>query len=712
MLLRSKWINFIFITAVLLFAGHLAKAADLSFTLTKAPSNLWENEQFQNFIRTVQNALPDSIKQILRDTEVEIEFVNSSENPLGIYQLDQTCDNLQYNNKKDDVGEDKASQEEKKPRIFGGKLITRPFAKPKIQLNLLFWIEILQGPDHSHIYKCGHRTGYRAAMATLIHEIGHLYDEKQNLSRDRRFLHLMTFSPKLFGFLQKNDHSSRSTDIYELTRPAEAFAINLEYFIMDPEFKCRRPTLYQFYKENLNVEPYKTKTCTINRSVVVNGRNLYSVSLDENRLYRVDYLLAGTGAAFESRFGHSMIRLVFCEPGKPKTSDCLNDVAYHVVVSFRARVNESRKSDLGQKEKTLWDEVQYALKGLGIYGRFPSEMFLLSMRSVIAEYNNFDFRDLISSPLNLTELEKKDLLNRILEINWGYSGSYQFFTNNCRSETEDLIKAIIRSKNIENVSAITPVGLREELYNNGFAFNNKDFKEITHRSIHYYTKSALEDIKTLFTEHGFPEDPAGISEFLKDANPERRSTLETYVNEYSPEQRNQFINALKIHFDKRAFDSLSGKKFKRLALNLSSLEYAAQVFQDAKMDLYFNSFYSYFLEGSVEKFSEHLSTKEIEALKSDIGEFKKLQSKQNKNRPELTSGYGIPWSSDWKIDRAWFGPEVKFNRIKNVDVLEDETYQPTNPLEDQAFQLLKKIFKDEFKIKNAIKNNVNLLTRF
>ncbi|HWU44490.1 MAG TPA: hypothetical protein VN132_13660, partial [Bdellovibrio sp.] len=37
----------------------------------------------------------------------------------------------------------------------------------------------------------------------------------------------------------------RSPDPYEMRSPREMFAVNMEYFLTDPEYKCRRPSLYR-----------------------------------------------------------------------------------------------------------------------------------------------------------------------------------------------------------------------------------------------------------------------------------------------------------------------------------------------------------------------------------------------------------------------------------------------------------------------------------
>ncbi len=689
----------LFLVLIAPFTVSFANAADIPLALVRSNSNIWENQQYQNFIQAVQNALPEKFKQVLQNKKIELEFVDFSENSLEISQIDETC--ARPHTKDESTGEKSTSER----KLTIGEARTFPFTNPKIHLNSLLWIEILKGPQQSYIYNCGHRTGYRLAMATLIHELGHLYDSEQNASKDRRFLHLMTFSLDLVGISQKNNHAYRSADLYELTNPKEAFAVNLEYFIMDSEFKCRRPTMYQYYREKFDFEPYKTKFCSIDRKVMVTGFE-NAVSLDENRLYRIDYLLADKGTAFESKFGHSMLRLVFCAPGKPKSKDCLTDVFHHVVVSFRGNPTENRKGEFNEKEKTIWDEIKYILKGIGVYSRFPSEMFLLSMPLVITEYNHFDFRDLVSTPLNLTDLEKRDMLHRIIEIKWGYSGSYKFFTNNCRTETEDLIKAIVRSENIENISAVTPVGLREELYDNGFALNNAKNKELTHRSIHYYTKQSLAEIQTFFEDYGYPQDPAGIAKFLKKSDPESRVTLETYANAYSPDQRRLFILSLKNHFDENKFKYLFSKKFERLLNDIISIELAALSYQRVKNFLYTNSFFSHLFEKDVNAFSSYLKPEQFESFSTEIEKLKRIFLLRQQNQAELVSGYGIPQSKDWTMKNALLIPEQAKLNVSTNPLAKDN---PSSTFETQVQSLLEEVISDQVVNLETDLQNLHLL---
>ena len=100
----------------------------------------------------------------------------------------------------------------------------------------------------------------RAALSAVIHELAHFYDRtpQGRLSRDPRLLDLAGWqvSPMRLGLrTSHNAFSDRSPDRYELTSPAEFVAVNLEYFLLDPAYACRRPALYRYFAAHFGSAP-------------------------------------------------------------------------------------------------------------------------------------------------------------------------------------------------------------------------------------------------------------------------------------------------------------------------------------------------------------------------------------------------------------------------------------------------------------------------
>ena len=343
-----------------------------------------------------------------------------------------------------------------------------------IQLNPRFIAEIAPGDDQSTQYPCGHRTYYRLAQATLLHELMHVYDfsgplEGDRISDDTEFQSMAGWYKRgiLFPELEGSNHQTfrfpkyaRTPDPYEFQSPTESVAVHFEYFTMDPDYACRKPVLYQYFKDKLNYEPYpgRSATCQNFYQVAIQSSSpgartaIEYFNLDPSRLYAVHYFLADNGKAMMSRWGHSMFRLVFCgtmlDPvtkkriPRPLGPDCMRDVGNHLIISYRAHITEPQIS---------------SIKGLN--GEYPSQMFVLTLADVVKEYTVGELRDILSYPLVLTDKQKRKFLDQVMDQYWGYQGKYYFINNNCAVESMNLMKAVSGHTQFMDENIFTPKGL-------------------------------------------------------------------------------------------------------------------------------------------------------------------------------------------------------------------------------------------------------------
>src|SRR5690606_7835132 len=115
-------------------------------------------------------------------------------------------------------------------------------------------------------------------------------------------------------------------------------------------------------------------------------------------------------------------RLVVCAPGKPTGPDCRLDLDHHLVLSFRAFVDDLRISG--------WR---------GLSGSYPSRLFALPLGQVVDEYTGVELRDLHALPLALSRAEIAAVATRAAQLHWSYDGRYYFIGNNCAVETWKLL---------------------------------------------------------------------------------------------------------------------------------------------------------------------------------------------------------------------------------------------------------------------------------
>jgi hypothetical protein len=295
-----------------------------------------------------------------------------------------------------------------------------------------------------------------AALVAVIHELAHFHDRSGTggLSRDDRLLDLAGWQVRPFRLLPRlgaNAFSERSPDRYELEDPAEFVAVNLEHWLLDPEYACRRPALAAYFDAHFGQAP-RQPDCAPDLPFLDPGAEAADalLELDPARVYQVDYLLAEGNERFMSRWGHSMLRLVVCAPGRPRGPDCRLDLAHHRVLSFRAFVGDVQISN--------WR---------GLTGSYPSRLFVLPLDQVVEEYARVELRGLVSLPLRLSPDEVASLLQRAARVHWSYDGSYRFIGNNCAVETFKLLHDGVPRLAGQNLASITPTGLQRRLQQQG-----------------------------------------------------------------------------------------------------------------------------------------------------------------------------------------------------------------------------------------------------
>jgi hypothetical protein len=302
--------------------------------------------------------------------------------------------------------------------------------------------------------------GARAALSALLHELAHVHARSgaDDLARDPRLLDLAGWPvvPLRFGLrTPRNTMRERSPDPYELASPAEFVAVNFEHFLLDAGYACRRPALDRLLRAHFGTPPTAPEPCRVELPLAAagdDGAALQLQALDPARVYAVDYVLAEPDERAMSRWGHSMLRLVVCAPGRAPGPDCRLDLPHHLVLSFRAFV----------------DDVQVS-SWRGLTGAYPARLFILPLSQVIDEYTRVELRGLRSVPLRLERGEIASLLERAAQVHWSYDGRYRFITNNCAVETWKLLNDGVPRLAGADLRSITPTGLLRRLERDGVA---------------------------------------------------------------------------------------------------------------------------------------------------------------------------------------------------------------------------------------------------
>lgn len=375
------------------------------------------------------------------------------------------------------------------PEAVYGRLV-RPAT---LQLNRRLLPQLLNPAQADAPTTRAHGSLRRELQATMLHELTHLYDRARlwspeqhrllqrcsleektlglvgqsagcrgqsarrfSLSDDPQLLDLAGW-PQAVGTRGEREHDNgqvaRSPDPYELSSPLEFVAVNMEYFLLDPSYACRRPTLHAYLSAHFAWQPAQQISCDPALPYLNAGSDFARLPLgrlDPERVYEVDYLLAEANQQWASRWGHSMLRLVICAPGRPRGPACRLDLDQHLVLSYRAFV--------GDVQLSSWD---------GLTGAYPSRLFILPLAQVIEEYTKVELRSLASVPLTLSRADIERLTTRAVEQHWSYDGDYWFLSNNCAVETLKLLRSGSERGELQSLDSIMPNGLLELLDGRG-----------------------------------------------------------------------------------------------------------------------------------------------------------------------------------------------------------------------------------------------------
>jgi hypothetical protein len=325
----------------------------------------------------------------------------------------------------------------------------------------------------------------RAVQAALIHELTHVLDRAPGggWSYSARWRDLAGWQQRPWRLGRgANAFTERSPDPYERHSPAEYLAVNAEHYLIDADYACRRPALAAWFAEHIGSGSQSAcdpRVALVQAGDVTGEASL--LELDPQRVYAVDYLLAEGNDQLMSRWGHSMLRLVICAPGRPRGPECRLDLTHHRVLSFRAFV--------GDVQISSWR---------GLTGAYPSRLFVLPLNQVINEYTQLELRGLVSVPLVLQPDDIATLLERVGQVHWSYDGRYRFVSNNCAVETGKLLQEGVPRWADPGLNRLSPSGLLRRLERQGRADGTvlDDRREAMRMG--YYFPSAQSHYQQLF----------------------------------------------------------------------------------------------------------------------------------------------------------------------------------------------------------------------
>lgn len=252
------------------------------------------------------------------------------------------------------------------------------------------------------------------------------YADEKAILTDPVFLGLSGFDGRPFALgTSKNGRLARHPEGIQAESAESYLSAHLKKFRADPEYACRFPAHFRYFKKVLAESPrveckpaYKVK---LGGPVGQTG----VTDLDPSRILEVRLMAASPGNELPSRWGHLMLHLVRCPDSMPVGSDCRKATASHIVVSFRGQVDDPKIDN--------WK---------GVTGQYRLLPFFFRLPKSLREYTYEQGRSLTSYAIRLSREQKDFMIERLLESFWAYDSGYNFLTRNCSTEIQDMLGTV------------------------------------------------------------------------------------------------------------------------------------------------------------------------------------------------------------------------------------------------------------------------------
>ncbi|WP_413569853.1 DUF4105 domain-containing protein [Bdellovibrio sp. HCB117] len=434
---HSKLHFYSIVSALLLFIGGTSASAEVAISEKFRPE---QKRQIQESLRQIEELAPAKFSDFLRKQKISLEIQEGLSQDKGI----------------------------------ASALGSTIFIHPDAFSSSYFDKNIKTKTNYSDLKTF--------ISATLVHEIAHVIDKKNrtaeeeqyfNANCDRnndmprdiqtnqacimleqkkgQFSHYPSFVSaagwqNAMNFERLNFRNQGSPDPYEFTSLRESFAVHMEHFILDETYGCKKPAINTALTKMFGAPLKQKKDCAEYAGFVYTTPGGVTRMVNLSQVQSVSYFFASKGDSAPSKYGHAMIYLTICPPGKdPKKVSCENDINDHLVISPAALV---------YRGLSLTD---------GLFGKYDLTLFVVPVPTAIQDYTTKELRDLEVYPL---KVNNQEIAATLADFIWNFSGKYYFLSNNCAHSVANVINSVF-NMNVITGSSFSPLDLRDTLIKKG-----------------------------------------------------------------------------------------------------------------------------------------------------------------------------------------------------------------------------------------------------
>jgi hypothetical protein len=362
----------------------------------------------------------------------------------------------------------------------------------------------------------------------IVHHLLHMYDSDKKISRDRKWRNISGWRYReYFGIRLPFTKEALNQDPRNyardegMTGPEEDFATFAEFFFVDNEtdpehsVKCRIADKYAFFRAQFpDFQTFAEKsnlTCQtsddgfledvtfldpITRRPIPMGQ----FNTESIEGFELLYATPGVNDAAEIA-GHLILRVRI--RNNPEAEQLGVENPNDLVVSFLADTesdkpsqpavradavpNECRQSwfDFGQAVREDHDAMRSIVQALkGLSGGFLTVYDRQTLYQAIKSYTIDQDRNLLRFKLNISEAQKKSLINRLYTAKHNFKSKYYFFDRNCASILMQIIGEGIGDREIADfdpfvvppnslVALMIRKGLAEQVFPSFYSYRKK-----------------------------------------------------------------------------------------------------------------------------------------------------------------------------------------------------------------------------------------------
>ncbi|MBC86141.1 MAG: hypothetical protein CL677_03090 [Bdellovibrionaceae bacterium] len=263
------------------------------------------------------------------------------------------------------------------------------------------------------------------------------------ISNRPAFFNLTHFTYGFWGYknlqitelgIEQKERPFNNLDVRELESPKEAFAVNMEYFLLNKNFNCIRPAMDHLFRRVLEISAPPERCDDSLIDIILTGGEDSRLSIDMDQVESVFLVVADPGEGIESRWGHIGLILASCTEEDQSSQECLESIGNNQSIDFHyynPGYDEEEDGFLKSQMRKLSGEYVGYIQAFHLQNRVDYYVVDQQRGLTVVE---------LKSNVRSKEYFIKDLLLTIQEFDKEYRGKWGQVTNNCVHQLASLLK--------------------------------------------------------------------------------------------------------------------------------------------------------------------------------------------------------------------------------------------------------------------------------